>query len=388
MKKIVLNILLAMAMCCGFAGAEELIGKNGDYVKVKVKNPLSIKRECETIELDLAEYVGKSNISKVNVAVYSFSSKSLIVSQVLELEGKTALLFQSGFDAGEEKEFAILAKPQEVKAAESKLSTFVDFYPKRHDDIAWENDKMAARMYGLGLEWETISSGIDLWCKEVARPILAQKYSEYIDKKMSYHNSRGIGGDYYKVGVTLGCGGNAIYNGGKLYMPAHNFSSHKILANGPIRSIFELNYDKWDAGGISVSETMRVSVDLGSYLCKVEAKFDSDKDKLPVATGIITRPEGGEIYNAPADGWTGYWQPKENFGTICCGVIVPKSSKVKSELAQNHTLLTREVKKGESFTYYTGGTWDKAGEITSFEIWKQYLAQSSKTINTPLIISK
>ena len=371
--------------CCTLNAAENKV--------FTVSNPLDSARGPETIEIDFSALTDIDNLTKENAAVFLFAEngyqdKTPLVSQVIFSPDKKTLLFQSSFGPKESKKFAIMALPAGKTASSSELSTFTGFYPKRDDDIAWENDKMAARMYGKGLEWETICCGIDLWCKEVARPIVEQKYFEYIEKKMSYHESRGIGGDYYKVGPTLGCGGSTIFKDGKLFMPNHNFAKHTILANGPIRSTFEIEYEQWDADGLKASETMVISVDLGSYLCKVEAIFNSSAGSLPVAAGIITREQGGQYSADSAKGTIGYWQPKEKFGTIFCGVVVPSSTKVKAALAQDHILLATEVKPGSPFTYYAGGGWDKTGEIDCFDTWNKYLASCEKSINNPLIVTQ
>ncbi len=387
MKLAIIFSILSFTLLCGALLAEELPGNPSEYLLVEVSNPLELARNSETIAVNFSDVTNLKNISTDNVAVYSLEKQAFLSTQTYRTEGKTELLFQAKFSPGQVKQFAIMEKPANMKKIELKLSTFAGFYPRRDDDIAWENDKMAARMYGKGLEWETISCGIDLWCKEVDFPILEKKYSDYLDKGISYHDSNGLGGDYYKVGPTLGCGGSSIFKNGKLYMPEHNFTSHRILANGPIRSVFEIDYPAWDADGIVVSETMRISVDLGSYLCKVEAIFKSDQNELPVAAGIITRETGGQIASDPNAGWLGYWQPKEAFGTICGGIVVPETHQAKTALAQDHALLTTKVSAGKPFTYYTGGTWDKTGDITSFDIWKQYLEKSAKTINNPLKIT-
>ncbi|MCU0771976.1 MAG: DUF4861 domain-containing protein [Verrucomicrobia bacterium] len=40
-----------------------------------------------------------------------------------------------------------------------------------------------------------------------------------------------------------------------------NFQSHRLIATGPVRSVFELPYEAWDAGGRSVSAVKRISRD-------------------------------------------------------------------------------------------------------------------------------
>ena len=108
------------------------------------------------------------------------------------------------------------------------------------DDFAWENDKVAFRTFGPKAQqlWESgdkeglISSGIDCWLKRVPYPII-NKWYEKDRNGGSYHKDDGEGLDNFQVGVSRGCGGTALFRNNTLY-PSQNYSSWKIIANGPI----------------------------------------------------------------------------------------------------------------------------------------------------------
>src|SRR5258708_19546501 len=57
--------------------------------------------------------------------------------------------------------------------------------------------------------------------------------------------------DRYEVGGSRGCGGTGVWDGQKLYV-GRNYKTWRVIANGPIRAIFELTYDTWDTAGGSV----------------------------------------------------------------------------------------------------------------------------------------
>jgi len=43
-----------------------------------------------------------------------------------------------------------------------------------------------------------------------------------------------------------------------------------VIANGPLRTVFELGYEPWDAGdGVKVSEVKRFTLDAGHNLHRV-----------------------------------------------------------------------------------------------------------------------
>src|SRR5882724_5367130 len=88
----------------------------------------------------------------------------------------------------------------------------------------------------------------------------------------NYHEDHGEGADFYTVGESRGCGGLGIWAGGKLRV-SKNFVSSRVLANGPIRLVFELDYAPWEAGGSRVAESRRVMLDAGMRFNRFESRF-------------------------------------------------------------------------------------------------------------------
>ena len=90
------------------------------------------------------------------------------------------------------------------------------FARERFDDFAWENDRIAHRMYGAALEtWAQeplTSSAVDVWVKRTPRLVINDWYM--VD---DYHRDTGEGADLYSAGKTRGCGGSGIWKDGTLY---------------------------------------------------------------------------------------------------------------------------------------------------------------------------
>jgi len=75
----------------------------------------------------------------------------------------------------------------------------------------------------------------------------------------------------YDVGTNRGCGGTGVWDGRKLLV-SKNWKTWKVLANGPIRAVFELAYAPWDAGnGVKIAETKRFTVDAGTISTALRA---------------------------------------------------------------------------------------------------------------------
>src|SRR3569832_1171571 len=101
--------------------------------------------------------------------------------------------------------------------------------PYRYDDILWENDRTAHRIYGRALEAAEppSSSGIDAWGKNVRWP--------YMDRQLhsgDQHRFHGEGLDFYDVGTTRGAGGLGVWYDNKLWV-SRNFARYRILKDGP-----------------------------------------------------------------------------------------------------------------------------------------------------------
>ena len=91
--------------------------------------------------------------------------------------------------------------------------------PERYDDIAWENDRIAHRMYGPALNSPAAGgerlrgSGIDVWAKRVKYPIIDRWYAKGHDQ--FHKDEEGEGLDLYSIGGSRGAGGTGIWDGSK-----------------------------------------------------------------------------------------------------------------------------------------------------------------------------
>ncbi len=252
------------------------------------------------------------------------------------------------------------------------------FMPQRKDDFAWENDRIAHRVYGPALEATgEITSGMDVWVKRTRKPIIEKWY--YL---AAYHKDHGEGLDIYKVGPSRGCGGSGIWRDGKLYV-ANNFITWRLIENGPSRVVFELGYAPYDAGGIKVRETRRIALETGSNLSRIETRFDWEggPDDLQAMVGIVKREGGGAPDFAKDGSWMAYWEPEQpGNGTIGCGVVMTSPAKPLDTEAQ--AFLQATVKRGQSLVYYAGAGWTKSGDFPNKESWVRYISESGAKLNS------
>ncbi|KFF12569.1 DUF4861 family protein [Flavobacterium hydatis] len=271
---------------------------------------------------------------------------------------------------------------QKGKPETFATKTYARYVPERKDDFAWENDKIAFRAYGKAIEnTKEDASGFDVWVKRIDKMVINERY-----KIGNYHIDSGNGMDYYHVGATLGAGNMAPYVNDSICYSG-NYRKWLVLDNGPLRSTFQLTYDTWIAGGITVKATKIISIDAGSQLNRVENTYTFDGNKpMEVVVGLSKKPEAGVISLNEQQGIMGYWEPTfGQDGTTGVGSIL--TTPVKNMWVDKTQILAKTtVTNNEPIVYYTGAAWNKAGKITDAKQWFTYLDNFHQQIKNPLII--
>jgi rhamnogalacturonyl hydrolase YesR len=252
---------------------------------------------------------------------------------------------------------------------------FARYVPERMDDIAWENDRIAHRIYGPALQHnpkEHSGSGIDVWVKSVREPVINEWY-----KSKKYHINRGTGLDFYEVGTSRGDGGLGIWDDGKLFC-SKDWVTEKILDLGKDECGFTITYDPWDANGRKVWETRTMTLKAGSNLTRIESTLDSDKPgDLIVGIGLCSeRPgKGGRVLRDKELGVMSFWQPPEKDGTIGVGVVVDPKTIVDFTQDPKDYLVLIKATPGKPFVYYAGACWDKGLDFHTADEWEKYLKE-------------
>lgn len=371
------NRFLKLFLLAFLGNACIVMAQNG--IKISITNPGNDNRKEVVVAIPWKDIVRlQPNIDTVNLLVYQKSNSTEIPYQ-LEHKGKKQvqnLLVQVSLPAKQ----TVLLELKKGKPATYTVKTYARFVPERKDDFAWENDKIAFRMYGKALEQTRENAhGIDVWAKRTAKMVINDRY-----KLNKYHIDNGDGLDYYHVGATLGAGNIAPYLADSVWYLG-NYTSYKILDNGPLRSTFQLFYDEATAGGLKIKTTKNISIDAGSQMNKIENiyTYNSNTD-LPVAIGFITRNEPEKITLTDANGTVGYWEPEHGKdGITGVGAILPVKP-VKYVREKKQLLAISSVKSNQPMVYYAGAAWNKAGEITTSEQWFNYLKNFKNSLAQPL----
>ncbi|MCA1937024.1 MAG: glycoside hydrolase family 88 protein [Asticcacaulis sp.] len=249
------------------------------------------------------------------------------------------------------------------------------FAPDRLDDLLWENDRVAHRIYGPALEVREApsGSGIDVWAKRVRYPFMDRQL-----KFPNYHTDRGEGLDYYDVGRGRGAGGLGIWYDNKLWT-SRNFSTYRIDKTGGDEAKFSVDYRPWPVDVVrKVWETRTFSLPLGSNFTRMTSILRSDtQDPLIVGIGINKRKSdggSGVVMKDAKAGILSFWEPDVgDHGHIGITIAVdPAMVEGFAEDAENYLILVR-VTPGQPFTYYMGSAWDGGLDFKSREAWDAFV---------------
>lgn len=331
------------------------------------------------------------------------------------------LLFQANVKANSEAVYTIATG----EPIEAETLVYGRHYPERVDDIAWENDCMAYRIFGPASQQKGERNlGYDVWTKctpelvveqryanelnpdtqaEIARLRKARKYkeAEELYNSVSYHVDHGNGLDCYKVGPTLGCGMVALMQGDNITYPPC-WKEYEILENGPLRFTIRLTYAPFVVDKDSVVETRTISLTKGSQLNKTIVSYTGLSRTMPIATGLVIHPEHPTAYTLEEDkGYIAYADLTDNVrngnGVIYVGAVMPNKIKeakavmfsekeAKERGALGHVLAISNYKPSKEYTYYWGAGWSKYG-FESMEAWTEYLEHYAQCVRNPLKIS-
>ena len=250
------------------------------------------------------------------------------------------------------------------------------FAPDRLDDLLWENDRVAHRIYGPALEAREppSGSGVDVWAKRVRYP--------FMDRQLrfpNYHTDRGEGLDFYDVGRGRGAGGLGIWFDNKLWT-SRNFSTYRIEETGGDEARFTVDYRPWPVDvNRRVWETREFSLPLGSNFTRMTSTIQSDSSEpLIVGIGISkrTNPAGtGFVTRDQANGRMMFWEPTDpGHGSLGIAILVdPAMVEGFAQDADNYLILVR-VTPGVPFRYYMGSAWDHGLDFPTREAWETFVA--------------
>ena len=372
---------------------------------IVVSNPTSTPR-TELISLNMSEVKAKlGNATPKKGEAYIVKNKrgQQIGSQITH-DG-LLLIDASVRPHGSATYYVTIGKPYQQKVYATGA-----LYKIRKDDIAWENDRCAYRVYGPALQKTGERSfGTDIWVKNTPDTVVYERYikdmngnikGDKMDAKVrdiltSFHLDHGNGLDPYRVGATLGLGAPSLMVGKNQVLP-YCYKDYRILDNGPLRFTVELTYNPSAVGDMkNVVEHRIISLDKGSNFNKMTVWYDGLTTPTDFATGFPIHEEDTETKTFAKD-YVSYADPTDNVevnnSQIYVGVLFPEGIDntyyqlfdKKHDGATGHALgLKRGLKNREKYSYYFGAAWSKY-DVRSYAEWQIRIKDYLDALKNPL----
>ena len=250
--------------------------------------------------------------------------------------------------------------------------------PERMDDFAFENDKVAFRFYGPALHDSAENNGTDCWLKRVETPVVNKWYQAHFQGK-SYHIDHGEGYDPFHVGSSLGCGGLALWqpqNQDPLLQP-NVYKDFRVIEKNSRQVVFELDY-LWPEQNIQ--EVKRITLKQGSQLYHAQSQFSQNGEPVQVKVAVgLTRHDGKALVDVNDDMHIIASWEKIDDSYVGTGVILPAQytsefvAQTSVEKDRDNAVLVTTTDTQGKLEYYAGFVWQKAGHITTYFTWKEYL---------------
>lgn len=422
MKKIVFSFLLLTQYITAIMAQANII----------VRNPSTLQRQ-ELVEVDLADIYRDLGIGQGEPFVVSQvvgqkpdgSDKLREVDFQVTSDGK--LLIDASVQPGQTTEYVVeRGVPRRMRSYDTlpqrtaaggwgvgKVWAEGRLYPERLDDIAWENDRGAYRVYGPAFQRNgSIGYGPDVWVKNTPELVVARRFSMDIDIKPtqrqlsragykaeadqliddnSFHIDHGTGNDCYAVGATLGCGAPAILSAdGNICFP-YAWQQYEILDNGPLRFTMSLVFGDTLIEGRRLQEHRIISLDKGSNFNRVEVWYEDlssgkrhDKPLTVCAGFPLHAPNEPTVvlgndfiqYADPTD------NPTANAFQLYIGCLFPEGE-VSTRTDFGHAIAVTTLKVGEHWTYYAGSAWSKYDVRNQVE-WQARINTTLDAFKNPL----
>lgn len=401
-KKI--SVMAAGLMLAPFAA-------NAADVTVTVTNGNDVQRQ-ELVEVDAKTVYAKLGINKGE----QFIVKNALGQQVayqLTYDGKILI------DASVRPKGKAVFTVSQGTPKPMKTIVCGKQYPERVDDIAWENDRTAYRVYGPALQKSGERAfGIDVWVKNTPDLEVDKRYVTELsnhskiqelkksgkteealemEEATTYHFDHGYGLDCYKVGPTLGCGAPALVENGEMLFP-YCYKTYKILDNGPLRFTVQLEYNPFAIGSDkNVIEHRIISLDKGSNFNKMTVWYEGLTKPCDMVAGVVIHSEDTEsviccedcvLYADPTDN-----PAKQNF-QIYVGTLFPNGVKATKKWMLDspvngnagHGVGVITYQPGEKYSYYFGSAWSK-NDVRTMSEWFLRAAECLDALRSPLKVT-
>ncbi|WP_299223588.1 DUF4861 domain-containing protein [uncultured Aquimarina sp.] len=266
--------------------------------------------------------------------------------------------------------------------------------PRANDSIfyqmegpAWENDKVGFRFYF------DPRNGIDVFGKTTSELVLDRVGLG----DGNYHELDDWGMDILKVGNSLGAGSLAIkHNDSLIRITGKDQAEFKVIAEGTIRSIFEMTYKNSKIGDQNIDLIHRITIWKGQWGYQSEVFFKGITDQMKLVSGIVNL-KPNKLYSKKLENYNTletYGLQSENNDSLGMAIVVPtkefitqdEAPKEKADIVQTYyTVMNASDKKPTTFYFLSG--WEQSDEqFKTYNGFEKMIANMIDRLSNPILI--
>lgn len=366
---------------CGMPGERR---REIPKIDMVVENPLDVKRVDDFVVLKV------SDIKKVAPDFYQNTFIILDVDTNKEVPYQLDDVDNDGdgdeiamimdMEPKEKKKIMIRYSPQ---SPESRAVTLGHTRRTRtaihheYQGIGWESELIAYRLY------LDDRNSISVFGKQEKGLSLDKYASQLSDSKTKIAN-------IFDGKDSLGCGGFVLWYDNKLIKPVGSKIYSRIIADGPIRSVFEVVFDNWNVGDQNLRVISTYSIFAGQRWSSNKLRINKINDPVKIASGLsktkaiklIKDENAGFFYTYGAQSRI---NPSDNLGLA---LIYPKEKLESLIESDNNCLAILNVGKNEEITYWFTSAWSR-GELglKSDREFAELVSSTALNLRNPLTVT-
>jgi hypothetical protein len=289
--------------------------------------------------------------------------------------------------------FAALDNPEKEIKEEVRLEsgdTEITSKIWQMEGPAWENDKVGFRNY------LDARNGFDIFGKVTSEMVL--------DKAgingQNYHEMDDWGMDILKVGNSLGAGATAIRSGQNLVrVGSDGTNTYEYLTEGPVRSMFRLNYQvKIPGREQPIKMEREISIRKGEYGYRSKLHFSDIDQEDKLLVGFVNKYGADLITKDAGDNsriLATHTKQSINEEYLGMGLILPRNHFISSgKFDKEHKNISEtyygslEVSADESLDVFFFAGWEKTNTSFSKQAYfLEKLKQRSIILENPVKVS-
>ena len=296
-----------MRLIFAFAALPVLLTSCQKEKQLVLTNPQNQERTDELVVLERQQVESAFPVPEAGMLPVIINGKDTLASQVDDLDGDRhwdEIAFEVNFHPNETlaldvkyvnaDRYPVFEKRTNLRLGiEQEDHTYkeVDHYEApsykepfkiiaQGESVSWENDKMGFRTY---FDCRNVK---DLFGKRKPDLIIDKIHTPAIP---DYHVLSDWGMDILHCGNSLGSGGLAMLENDSLYrLGSTETYTYQKIAEGPVRSVFDLKYTGWHVNGQDLSAVERISVYPGKYWFQSDVTVSGFTGDKQLVTGIVT----------------------------------------------------------------------------------------------------